>query len=423
MEDQLNFKNNQEIKEKIENEEVLLSLKINKKFLDKLIHKTREINLLITNKSIYNLKKTKIKRKIMLEDLIGVTISNLSDQFIVHGIKNDYDNLYISKERKAIIKTLQSAYKSLTKKDLLFCKKDEEELDNFVVRKSERKKNPDLFKIKDAEFTPIEDYLTENSNNNIQGSSFQSKPVLSSNSEKVQDSQPQNNDIPQAPQPPLQVPDIKAIPSKEKSKKESSQTKAQNINDIVISANVNVEIDSEINELFVKTNVMQQFTNPIDSPIELKIYVHKKKDIVFDSFTSKIGDSIEVKSKVIKKEKAEIKYTDSIASGNAAIFVSEDPDDENRLIINMGNIPPKENVTFISKFINFTEASDKYEFELFRNLPIFKGRHSIYQNTDLKGKIKIKSKNKIINIHKEILMKDLIIKEENMKIRKIITIL
>ena len=85
--------------------------------MDKLIHKTREINLLITNKSIYNLKKTKIKRKIMLEDLIGVTISNLSDQFIVHGIKNDYDNLYISKERKTIIKTLQSAYKSLTKKD------------------------------------------------------------------------------------------------------------------------------------------------------------------------------------------------------------------------------------------------------------------------------------------------------------------
>ena len=99
-----------------------------------------------------------------LEDLIGVTISNLSDEFIVHGIKNDYDNLYISQERKTIIKTLQSAYKALTKRDLFFCKKDEQDLDKFVVRKNERKNNSELFKIKDDEFTPIEDYLNEVSN-------------------------------------------------------------------------------------------------------------------------------------------------------------------------------------------------------------------------------------------------------------------
>lgn len=164
MNDQLDFKNNPKIKEIIENEEILLSHKIKKKFLDKLIYKTREINLLITNKSVYNLKKTKIKRKMNLEDLIGVTISNLSNEFIVNGIKNDYDNWYISQERKTIIKTLQSAYKALTKKDLFFCKKDEQDLDKFVVRKNERKNNSELFKIKDDEFTPIEDYLNEVSN-------------------------------------------------------------------------------------------------------------------------------------------------------------------------------------------------------------------------------------------------------------------
>ena len=104
------------------------------------------------------------------------------------------------------------------------------------------------------------------------------------------------------------------------------------------------EIESKVNELYAKTKITQKFENPTENPLELKIYVFKKEEIIFSSFNCKIGDSIFVKSKVIKKEKAEKKYTDSVASGNAAIFVSDDPENENRLIINMGNIPSKEEV-------------------------------------------------------------------------------
>ena len=88
-------------------------------------------------------------------------------------------------------------------------------------------------------------------------------------------------------------------------------------------------IDSKVNELFAKTTVTQKFTNSTDNPLELKIYVYKKEGLIFSEFFCQIGYSIKVKSKVIKKEKAEQKYTDSIASGNAAIFVSDDPDNEN----------------------------------------------------------------------------------------------
>ena len=173
------------------------------------------------------------------------------------------------------------------------------------------------------------------------------------------------------------------------------------------------EIESTVNELYAKTNVTQKFTNPTENPLELKIYVFKKEEIIFSSFNCKIGDSINVKSKVIKKEKAEKKYTDSVASGNAAIFVSEDPDDENRLIINMGNIPAKAEVVFISEFIHPIEVSQKYEFELFRNLPIFQGKDDeIYQNSELKGKVNIMTKNEILNVDKNILMKNLEIIEE-----------
>ena len=120
---------------------------------------------------------------------------------------------------------------------------------------------------------------------------------------------------------------------------------------------VTIEINSKVNELYSSSIVTQKFSNPTDNPLELKIYIIKNDKLLFSSFNCKIGDNIEVKSKVIKKEKAEVKYSDNIASGNAAIFVSQDPENENRIIINMGNIPPKTDVIFNSKFLHFIEVS------------------------------------------------------------------
>ena len=177
---------------------------------------------------------------------------------------------------------------------------------------------------------------------------------------------------------------------------------------------VNIEINSEVNEIFAKTIVTQKFKNPESNPLELKIYVYKKENIIFSSFSAQIGDSIKIKSKVIKKEKAEEKYNDSITSGNAAIYVHEKY--SNRIVINMGNIPPNEELILISEFIQLTESSkSSYEFELFRNLPIFIGNGSTYQNGNLKGKIEIKTKNKVLKLEKEILLKNLEIIEEKNK--------
>ena len=163
---------------------------------------------------------------------------------------------------------------------------------------------------------------------------------------------------------------------------------------------VNVEIDSKVNEIFAKSKVTQKFINKNKEPIELKIYLDKNPKLVFLSFNANIGDSIMVKSKIMKKEKAEIKYVDSISEGNAAIFVTEDPDNENKIIINMGNIPPNEEVLFISEYLYIIKSSFLYEFELFQNLPIFRWKNSDFKNTKLKGSAHIKTKNKIKNINK-----------------------
>ena len=172
------------------------------------------------------------------------------------------------------------------------------------------------------------------------------------------------------------------------------------------------EIDSKVNELYSKTFITQKLENDSENPLELKIYVYKKENCIFSSFSAKIGDSITVKSKVIEKEKGEEKYSDSVSSGNAAIFVSNDPTNDNRIIINMGNIPPKQEVSFISEFICYTESSENYEFELFRNLPILIGKNSIYHNSVVKGQVEVKTKNKITKIDKKILSEKLKIIEE-----------
>ena len=79
----------------------------------------------------------------------------------------------------------------------------------------------------------------------------------------------------------------------------------------------------------------------------------------------------------------------------------------------MGNIPAKTEVIFISEFIQSIETSQSYEIELFRNLPIFQGRdNEFFDNSELSGRIDIKTKTELINIKKNILMKDLKIIEE-----------
>ena len=173
------------------------------------------------------------------------------------------------------------------------------------------------------------------------------------------------------------------------------------------------QITSDINGLYSKTQVTQIFMNPYNEPSELKIFILKKTDTIFSSFDCQIGDSIKVKSKVIKEEKAQEKYSDTIASGNAAIFVSYDPSDENKITINMGNVPPKADIIFISYFISpIRNSNNKYEFEIFKNLPIILGKLDYYHNSETKGEININSKYEIRGIEKNILMDNLNIIEE-----------
>jgi len=124
-----------------------------------LVMKIQERTLLITNKAVYNIKENEIKRRMKIEDIIGISYSTRSEQFIIHMNKNDYDFLCISPERKKIVKILQYFHKKIKLEDLLFCLRNEYNIRKYVVPRKERLLNPNLFKINKSESLSIEEFL------------------------------------------------------------------------------------------------------------------------------------------------------------------------------------------------------------------------------------------------------------------------
>lgn len=164
--DNLNFKDNLDIKLKLGDEQIFFSDKILKINTEKRLSLSsltnQDRNILITNFALYILNGTEIKKRFKIEDLKGITISKESNQMIIHGNQNQYDYLYSYQNRKNIVKCLQNVYRAKTGKDLLFCQKNEKDLVKYVVGKKERLKNPNLFKIKQSELNSIKDYIGEN---------------------------------------------------------------------------------------------------------------------------------------------------------------------------------------------------------------------------------------------------------------------
>ena len=131
-----------------------------------------------------------------------------------------------------------------------------------------------------------------------------------------------------------------------------------------------VYLSSKVNEIFSTTEVTQYYTNILDKAIELKIIFPINKKLSLIKFVVSIEDKIIV-SKVMPKEKAEEKYSDSIASGNVG-FISRYEEDNKAYSVNIGNLKPKEQIKLKSIFIEMIDTNDlSYQFNIMENYPAF----------------------------------------------------
>ena len=141
--------------------------------------------------------------------------------------------------------------------------------------------------------------------------------------------------------------------------------------------NYSNQVEVYVNEAYAETYIKQIYENTYENPIELTVDLPNKNGVQFADFEVEINDK-KVKSKLIKKEKAEEKYSDAISSGNTGIY-SEYDKKFDKYIIHLGNIEPSTKVYFTSHFLQSIISNDlNYLYRVIDQFPLPKNNNSLF---------------------------------------------
>ena len=142
----------------LNNEELLFSNSITK--IKKNTAEDRVIAL--TNKYLYNLKGKKYRSKIDIRNITGITISKISEEFVIHTCEIEYDFHYTSEKRTLILELLARIYFFLSRAKLDLSLVEDDMLDHYVTQKSDKKANKGKTKFNPKCFIDIDHYLYGN---------------------------------------------------------------------------------------------------------------------------------------------------------------------------------------------------------------------------------------------------------------------
>ena len=158
--DFLNFTKDYSIKNNItREEEIQFSDKIKK------VNKNgwkQDRYIIITDHAIYNLKKASLKRRIDYKTIMGITLSKLSDEFVIHCEDIDYDYHYISSRKNIIIEIIAKNYEIIKEEELKLFEIGVKNLNTFVTTKKEKEKQQNLTRMPKTGQISVKDYLFGN---------------------------------------------------------------------------------------------------------------------------------------------------------------------------------------------------------------------------------------------------------------------
>ena len=119
--------------------------------------------LVLTDESLYNFQKKKLKRRIEYNKIQGITYSKISPElFVVHGDEIEYDYYYQSQERNLVIKLISKFYEEQTGKPIKICEVNEKTLKNYVTGKKEKKRDSTYSKMDESKIIDTKKFLNEN---------------------------------------------------------------------------------------------------------------------------------------------------------------------------------------------------------------------------------------------------------------------
>jgi hypothetical protein len=87
------------------------------------------------------MKKKELKRRIPYEEILGITFSNITNEFVIHGNNTQYDYHYNSQDKNLIISLIIFFYDEENSSQIKICEVPEKSLKNFVTRKKEKQKD------------------------------------------------------------------------------------------------------------------------------------------------------------------------------------------------------------------------------------------------------------------------------------------
>ena len=119
----------------------------------------QERNIIITDKALYNLKKTTLKRRIDLKAIKGITLSKTSDEFVIHCNDEDYDYQYVSAKKKTIVEILAKYYYNINGQELKLFELNVGSLSTFVTSKKEKTKEKNASRMPRTSCISIGEYI------------------------------------------------------------------------------------------------------------------------------------------------------------------------------------------------------------------------------------------------------------------------
>ena len=183
--DYLKFSHNRAILDLLEpNDSIIFSCK-----LIKINHRGRnqERFMLITKKYIHNIKKKKLRRKTLINDICAITKSSIkkNNQFVIH-VSGDHDYYYESNMRDIIMKVLNEQYFNIRKKNITIYSVPEMKLKNYVVTSHKKVENLDKlpdnkYKLENPEFNLS--LIAPNTNEDVSVDFFKSTLIYLANPE------------------------------------------------------------------------------------------------------------------------------------------------------------------------------------------------------------------------------------------------
>ena len=159
-----------------------------------------------------------------------------------------------------------------------------------------------------------------------------------------------------------------------------------------------IYIKSNVNEFFAETKVIQYYKNNNNKPVELTVIYPLRKEINFKKLSLDINGKKSY-SRIFEKEKAEEKFSDTIASGNVGIISKYAEEDPNSYSITIANVAPDTMIELTSEFIQFITSDDmSLCYSVMTNYPIFNDSISRNYLKNINGKISLKTHSKITRL-------------------------